>query len=142
MLIDIFQFSNTYAINKNATLLLHASSLQTECVNFVSRSGTLNDTVFISIDKQRLPFATLFTLYCSLKSGVTLRQWMEENARVIPFLDLRYVPVALAKHALGSSSSLVSLRVSFIDFIGIQSIRMGKYTSRRNPILDTKFSIA
>jgi len=36
---DIFQFSNVYSVTQNISHLLHSTSLQTECVNFVSRYG-------------------------------------------------------------------------------------------------------
>ena len=39
VLLDIFQFSNIYTINRRATELLHSPKIQIECVNFVSRFG-------------------------------------------------------------------------------------------------------
>ncbi len=46
VLLDIFQFSNIYTINRKATELLHCSKLQSECVNFVCRFGILQVTYY------------------------------------------------------------------------------------------------
>ncbi|KAI9091758.1 nitrogen permease regulator 2 [Phlyctochytrium arcticum] len=67
-MVDIFQFSNVYAIKPSISYLLRSQRLQSECVNFVSRPGV-----------PRPAFALLYSLYCALKHGLPVRDWVDEN---------------------------------------------------------------
>ena len=89
VLLDIFQFSNIYSINKKAALLLQSTALQKECTDFVSRFGKCFQS-FNDLEAYRLPFASIFTLYTCLKAGLTIKNWIEENSKLIPFIDVRY----------------------------------------------------
>ncbi|KAJ3052220.1 Nitrogen permease regulator 2 [Rhizophlyctis rosea] len=76
-LVDIFQFSNVYAI-KSVTGLLHSPEYQAELIRFVARPG-----------RPPPPFAILFTLYCALKYGVTVQHWIEKNKVLASNIDVR-----------------------------------------------------
>ena len=41
------------------------------------------------LETHLLEFPYIFTLYCSLKGGMTFKQWIEENSHAIPLLDPR-----------------------------------------------------
>ncbi|KAI8815585.1 nitrogen permease regulator 2-domain-containing protein, partial [Fimicolochytrium jonesii] len=67
-MVDIFQFSNIYGIRPTLTHLLRSPTLQSELSTFVTRPG-----------KPAPAFALLFSLYCALKPGTTVGEWMEDN---------------------------------------------------------------
>ncbi|KAI8587052.1 nitrogen permease regulator 2-domain-containing protein [Geranomyces variabilis] len=113
-MVDIFSFSNVYAIRASITGLLHARRLQRDLSAFVTRApiklngggdkdagaklgngggdgdGGEGDDVaatFPAVNERRngapatapTPFALLFSLYCALKPGLTVAEWIEEN---------------------------------------------------------------
>ncbi|KAJ3158270.1 Nitrogen permease regulator 2 [Geranomyces michiganensis] len=114
-LVDIFSFSNVYAIRASITGLLHAKRLQRDLSAFVTRvpikvdgsnskdggvaaahrngggdgdgDGDEVTGTFPAVNERRngapatapTPFALLFSLYCALKPGLTVAEWIEEN---------------------------------------------------------------
>ncbi|KAJ3173935.1 Nitrogen permease regulator 2 [Geranomyces variabilis] len=117
-MVDIFSFSNVYAIRASITGLLHAKRLQRELSAFVTRAPIKMDgagddnekagaklgngggggegdanggddvaATFPAVNERRngapatapTPFALLFSLYCALKPGLTVAEWIEEN---------------------------------------------------------------
>ncbi|EPY52369.1 nitrogen permease regulator family protein [Schizosaccharomyces cryophilus OY26] len=77
---DIFQFHNIYAMTTNAADLLQDPVFQEECVSYVSFQGSSSKNV---------TFATIFRLYCSLRQGLRVKDWMNENREVFRGLDVR-----------------------------------------------------
>lgn len=79
IMIDIFQFSNIYSVKPDIDRLVQDTDLQKECIWFVSKS----------VDKPSISFPRLFALYCNLKHGLNLRDWIEENAVEALNIDVR-----------------------------------------------------
>ena len=65
---DIFQFTNVYAVTPEIHRLYTDNALQIECVQFVARKDSLGE-----------PFSKVFSLYCSLSNGVTLSEFSEAH---------------------------------------------------------------
>lgn len=59
MLLDIFQFSNVYAVTPRIAVLAHDAEMQHECIRYVSKAG-----------RAVPPFRKVFALYCALHAGM------------------------------------------------------------------------
>ncbi|KNC99135.1 nitrogen permease regulating protein NPR2 [Spizellomyces punctatus DAOM BR117] len=77
-LVDIFQFGNVYAIRPSISYLLRSPESQAECVQFVAQP-----------ESSPPAFALLFSLYCALKPGLSIREWTEENHMWALNIDVR-----------------------------------------------------
>jgi len=77
-LVDVFQFNNVYALTPDIEDIVASPDLQDECVRYVSSGSTATP-----------PFATLFELYCSLRQGKMLRQWIPEHSKSLGGIDVR-----------------------------------------------------
>ncbi|KAJ3124947.1 Nitrogen permease regulator 2 [Nowakowskiella sp. JEL0407] len=77
-LIDIFQYSNIYALKKNVKELLKSPERQLECIQFVSRP-----------DDKPPTFATIFSIYCQLEHGKTVKEWFESQEVYKLNIDVR-----------------------------------------------------
>ncbi|CAG8627576.1 13791_t:CDS:2, partial [Cetraspora pellucida] len=79
IMVDIFQFSNVYAVKPDITRIIEDEALQSECLSYVRKR-----------DKIPPSFAKLFSLYCQLKHGLTLKEWIQENKEVTSLnIDIR-----------------------------------------------------
>ncbi|KAI8906178.1 nitrogen permease regulator 2-domain-containing protein [Powellomyces hirtus] len=93
-IVDIFLFSNVYAVKSTITGLLYSKGLQKEVAGFVTKREQPTPTTLstsgaapnASTNQQMghmvttpPPFALLFSLYCALKPGLTVAEWIEEN---------------------------------------------------------------
>ncbi|KAJ1344054.1 hypothetical protein BSLG_001194 [Batrachochytrium salamandrivorans] len=77
-LIDIFQFSNIYSVTAIIATLVTSEEAQNDCIQFVRKPNA------------PLPaFGGIFSLYCSLKGGLTLSDWIHDNPKVISCIDVR-----------------------------------------------------
>jgi nitrogen permease regulator 2-like protein len=89
--VDIFQFNNTYALTPDIEDIVASPDLQDECVRYVA-TGIVPSHVkshpLAGCVKQP-SFATLFELYCSIRHGKTLKQWILENRLALAGLDVR-----------------------------------------------------
>ncbi|KAJ3018989.1 Nitrogen permease regulator 2 [Thoreauomyces humboldtii] len=78
-MVDVFQFSNVYAVKPCiTTVLLGNPALQVELQTFVGRRK-VEDGADLVGPMQTPPFALLFSLYCALKPGLPVSEWIEEN---------------------------------------------------------------
>jgi len=68
IMIDIFQFSNVYAVKPDIMRIIEDDAIQNECLSYVKKPGTIPPS-----------FTRLFSLYCLLKHGLTLKEWAQEN---------------------------------------------------------------
>ncbi|KAI9345553.1 nitrogen permease regulator 2-domain-containing protein [Obelidium mucronatum] len=69
-LVDVFQYSNIYILNdRNLPSLLQNEDLQYEMLDFIRKDVILPSPTF----------ATVFALICSVKHGLMVRDWCEEN---------------------------------------------------------------
>ena len=79
-----------YALTPDIEDIVASTDLQNECVRYVTSGTTHNDLVLISGGNTKQPsFASLFELYCSLRQGKTLREWITENKSALAGLDVR-----------------------------------------------------
>eukprot|EP00842_Homolaphlyctis_polyrhiza_P004667 jgi/Hompol1/5200/HPOL_004228-RA len=76
-MVDIFQFSNIYNVTCNLSALLATQHAQLDCVDFV-RKPTANPS-----------FGAVFQLYCALKGGMKLSDWIQENSLGVAMIDIR-----------------------------------------------------
>lgn len=76
--VDTFQYSNIYAVKHSVNQLITNPNLQSECIHFVIPPG-----------KPGPSFPKLFSLYCSLQSGITVGQWVEDNQLASLNVDVR-----------------------------------------------------
>lgn len=90
-LVDIFQFNNVYALTAEIEDIVASPDLQNECVRYVSTSKSyIKHTVDALAGCVKRPsFATLFELYCSLRQGKMLRDWIAENKSALGGIDIR-----------------------------------------------------
>eukprot|EP01114_Cavostelium_apophysatum_P021731 TRINITY_DN7662_c0_g1_i1.p2 TRINITY_DN7662_c0_g1~~TRINITY_DN7662_c0_g1_i1.p2 ORF type:complete len:400 (+),score=91.55 TRINITY_DN7662_c0_g1_i1:37-1236(+) len=65
---DIFQYSNIYATTPKIHNLVDDGDMQQECLWFITRKGM-----------QPPPIEKVFSLYCSLKPGISVRDFCIEN---------------------------------------------------------------
>ncbi|TPX34678.1 hypothetical protein SmJEL517_g02766 [Synchytrium microbalum] len=77
-MVDIFQFSNIYAVTGDVNMMLAKWSFQQDCLNFVTLQN-----------QQQPSFASIFRLYCGLRHGLTVREWIEENRVAEINIDIR-----------------------------------------------------
>ncbi|KAI8645679.1 nitrogen permease regulator 2 [Parasitella parasitica] len=78
---DIFQYSNVYAVKPEITRLFDAKyGLAQECLRYI----TLPNAPEISIER-------IYALYCGLKYGLTVTDWMEEQQLALLQVDERRV---------------------------------------------------
>ncbi|KAI8373359.1 nitrogen permease regulator 2 [Blakeslea trispora] len=81
IMIDIFQYSNMYAVKPEITRLFDPKyGLAQECVSFI----TIPNAVEISIER-------IYALYCGFKHGLTVRDWIEEQQVAFLNIDERRV---------------------------------------------------
>ncbi|KAI0217123.1 Nitrogen permease regulator 2, partial [Massospora cicadina] len=78
VMVDLFQYSNVYAVLPSINRTIEDVILQRECMAYLFRPGHTGPS-----------FAKIFSLYCSLKPGLTLHQWIEENQVESLKLDVR-----------------------------------------------------
>lgn len=98
---DIFQFSSIYAVTAEITSLVNDSSLQEECINYVSlpdhheavEANVEASTGSANGQSSRRPkhpaFTTVFELYASLRQGLTLKHWYMDNKDLLEGIDVR-----------------------------------------------------
>ncbi|TGZ84852.1 nitrogen permease regulator 2 [Ascodesmis nigricans] len=80
---DVFQFSAIYAVTPEISMLLHEKGVMEECIAYIYPSiipGTEN-AVLSGVD--------VFTLYCSLGQGLTLKKWCMEKSQKLKGVDVR-----------------------------------------------------
>ncbi|KAG8900855.1 Nitrogen permease regulator 2 [Tulasnella sp. 403] len=68
LMVDIFQYSNVYALKPAVQWLASDASVIAECGPYVTRPG-----------HTQLPWPKLLQLYSRLKRGKTVHDWIEEN---------------------------------------------------------------
>jgi len=78
IMVDIFQFSNVYAVKPDIMRIIEDETVQSECLSYVRKPGTTPPL-----------FAKLFSLYCLLKHGSTLKEWVQDNQVVSLNIDIR-----------------------------------------------------
>ena len=90
-LVDIFQFNNVYALTPDIEDFVASPDLQSECVRYVSTGMPFLQIMILIIagDSREPSFATIFELYCSLRQGKTLRQWIPEHKSALGGIDIR-----------------------------------------------------
>jgi len=90
-LVDIFQFNNVYAVTPDIEDIVASPDLQDECVRYVSAGIEDNGSylMFKAGAIKKPSFATLFELYCSLRQGKMLRQWISERKSLLGGIDVR-----------------------------------------------------
>ncbi|KAI8884182.1 nitrogen permease regulator 2 [Backusella circina FSU 941] len=70
IMIDIFQYSNVYAVKPEITRLFDVNNgLVQECLRYVRIEEESND----------ITNEQIFALYCGLKPGLTVKDWMKEQ---------------------------------------------------------------
>ncbi|CAG8444558.1 392_t:CDS:2 [Ambispora gerdemannii] len=79
IMVDIFQFSNVYAVKPDIMRVLEDEAVQNECISYVTKLDAGPPPSFIK----------LFSLYCQLKYGVSLKEWIEENQVSSLNIDIR-----------------------------------------------------
>ncbi|KAK4521804.1 Succinate dehydrogenase assembly factor 3 (SDH assembly factor 3) (SDHAF3) [Mucor velutinosus] len=78
---DIFQYSNVYAVKPEITRLFDAKyGLAQECLRYIM----LPNAPEISIER-------VYALYCGLKYGLTVKDWIEEQQLTLLHIDERRV---------------------------------------------------
>ncbi len=77
-MVDIFQFSNVYALTPHIVELLTNFDAQKELVDFVQLP-----------DKPAPSFCRLFAFLSALKFGQTLQEWIQDNEIQRCHLDIR-----------------------------------------------------
>jgi len=86
-MVDIFQFSNVYALTPEIHRLYADNALQIECVQYVAKKDTLGE-----------PFAKVFSLYCSLSNGVTVSAFYQTHKVDHLQIDIRrFITFGLVK---------------------------------------------
>ncbi|RKP10896.1 nitrogen permease regulator 2 [Thamnocephalis sphaerospora] len=78
VLLDIFQFSNTYRVRKDIRVIVEDPQLQNECLAYITKTGFACH-----------PFSRVLTLYSLLKPGITVRNWADENQPDLVGVDIR-----------------------------------------------------
>lgn len=79
ILTDIFHFSAIYATTPELSVLNFNEALKAECLEYVARSST----------ERRLDWPAVFELYASLRSTITLKEWLRSNYPSAKYLDIR-----------------------------------------------------
>ncbi|CAG8494827.1 12101_t:CDS:2 [Funneliformis caledonium] len=74
----LLYFSNVYAVKPDITRIIEDEAIQSECSSYVRKPGTMSPS-----------FAKLFSLYCLLKHGFTLKEWVQENQVASLNIDIR-----------------------------------------------------
>ncbi|KAI8915639.1 nitrogen permease regulator 2, partial [Gorgonomyces haynaldii] len=77
-MVDVFQFSNIYNVTPKISEFLHSQDMQLDCQQFVT--GIHADPVSTGI---------LCSLYCSLKGGIKVSEWIHENPLWTAQIDVR-----------------------------------------------------
>ncbi|CAG8589162.1 7828_t:CDS:2 [Ambispora leptoticha] len=75
----IIMFSNVYAVKPDIMRVLEDEAVQNECISYVTKSVAIPPP----------SFAKLFSLYCQLKYGVSLKEWLEEYQVSSLNIDIR-----------------------------------------------------
>ncbi|KAG8966620.1 Nitrogen permease regulator 2 [Tulasnella sp. 425] len=78
LMVDIFQYSNMYALKPAIQWLAEDASVQLECAPYVTQAG-----------HDHLSWTQLLRLYSQLKRGKTIHAWMEENEIASTGIDVR-----------------------------------------------------
>ena len=78
-LIDIFEFSNIYNVTAEIRHFLTSDSIKTECVQFVRNIESKKD----------VSFGDVFSLYCSMKGGLRVVDWIQDNQEALQLVDIR-----------------------------------------------------
>ncbi|WFD31331.1 Nitrogen permease regulator 2 [Malassezia sp. CBS 17886] len=78
ILIDIFQFSNVYAIRPQVSSLLDDEGIGSECAAYVTSPGS-----------EPLPVPTLWRMYSQLRRSKTLHEWIDQHGAAVQQLDVR-----------------------------------------------------
>lgn len=81
VMVDVFQYSNSYATTPRITELFASTRLQQQCLEFVTRRGNILP-----------PFKRVFQLYCAFRPGITVKQLaMEAHTQELGLSDQRIV---------------------------------------------------
>ncbi|KAL1923629.1 uncharacterized protein VTP21DRAFT_8609 [Calcarisporiella thermophila] len=67
IMVDIFQFGNIYATRPDVKKLTEDITLQNECISYCTKPDMLPP-----------PFSKILNIYCSLRHGLTLRDWIKQ----------------------------------------------------------------
>ncbi|KAI8053443.1 nitrogen permease regulator 2 [Syncephalis plumigaleata] len=78
VIVDIFQYSNSYTLLDGATDLVDDPQRQKECMLYITKPGYTSIT-----------FSHIFSLYCALKPGITIKEWMQEYQVELESIDIR-----------------------------------------------------
>ncbi|KAI9032463.1 nitrogen permease regulator 2-domain-containing protein [Hyaloraphidium curvatum] len=87
MLVDIFQFSNVYVVNKGIKRLLRDHDLRRQCLEFVSCDPDEAGAA------PRPTLSQVFMLYAAFRDGATVQQWMSDNDLAGTAVDIRRLVV-------------------------------------------------
>ncbi|CCX05969.1 nitrogen permease regulator 2 [Pyronema domesticum] len=77
-LVDVFLFHAIYAVTADISTLLRDRQMQDECINYIKRT-----------DSAVIKFPDVFTLFCSLSQGLSLKKWCMEHHRMLRDIDVR-----------------------------------------------------
>ena len=88
---DIFQFNNVYALTPDIEDVVASKDLQGECVRYVTsgKNEIRSLSKILGGNVKKPSFASLFELYCSLRQGKTLREWITEHKSALEGVDIR-----------------------------------------------------
>lgn len=79
-MVDIFQFSNVYAPRQRLNTLLDNAETLSKCREFIAKPGCAAS----------LSLSVIFSLYCSLRHGVSIKEWIREfDSPVLIDIDIR-----------------------------------------------------
>lgn len=99
---DIFQYSNVYAVKPEITRLFDPKyGLAQECLGYIMLPSILFISFFfffyficylfiLFIDAPEISVERVYALYCGLKYGLTVKDWMEEQQLSSFYIDERY----------------------------------------------------
>ncbi|OZJ04546.1 hypothetical protein BZG36_02715 [Bifiguratus adelaidae] len=93
ILIDIFQFSNIYTVT-------------TEFISFLENASmdAMIDAVCLTaifVDAAPIPISKLIDLYCNLKHGITVREWVQQyDVEALPIDVRRFISFGIIKAIL------------------------------------------
>lgn len=110
IIVDIFQFSNRYAVTPDISAFVTDQTIADECQSYVaalpprhpstsattttispslSSSSTTSSATFASSSPNQRSSCDLLNLYCSLNSGLTVKEWYFSNRTHLRGIDIR-----------------------------------------------------
>ncbi|KAI9597334.1 nitrogen permease regulator 2 [Syncephalis fuscata] len=78
VIVDIFQYSNSYTLLDGATELVDDPQQQQECMAYVTKPGSTS-----------IAFSRIFSLYCALRPGIALKDWIRDHQADLNSIDVR-----------------------------------------------------